>query len=37
VRAGQLYPWKYLGMDYVAQAGYMTELADRLTEAQRVT
>jgi iron complex transport system substrate-binding protein len=37
VQAGQLYPWKYLGMDYVAQAGYMTELADRLTEAQRVT
>jgi iron complex transport system substrate-binding protein len=37
VQAGQLYPWKYLGMDYVAQAGYMTELADRLTEAQKVT
>jgi iron complex transport system substrate-binding protein len=37
VQAGQLYPWKYLGMDYVAQAGYMTELADRLNEAQKVT
>jgi len=37
VRAGQLYPWKYLGMDYVAQADYMTELAGWLTEAQKVT
>jgi iron complex transport system substrate-binding protein len=37
VQAGQLYPWKYLGMDYVAQADYMTELAGRLTEAQKVT
>jgi iron complex transport system substrate-binding protein len=37
VQAGQLYPWKYLGMDYVAQADYMTELAGWLTEAQKVT
>jgi iron complex transport system substrate-binding protein len=36
VQAGQLYPWKYLGMDYVAQARYMTELAGWLTEAQQV-
>jgi iron complex transport system substrate-binding protein len=36
-KAGQLYPWKYLGMDYVAQAEYMTELAGWLTEAQKVT
>jgi iron complex transport system substrate-binding protein len=37
VQAGQLYPWKYLGMDYVAQAEYMTELAGWLAEAQQVT
>jgi iron complex transport system substrate-binding protein len=37
VQAGQLYPWKYLGMDYVAQAEYMTELAGWLSEAQKVT
>jgi len=37
VQAGQLYPWKYLGMDYVAQAEYMQELAGWLTEAQKVT
>jgi iron complex transport system substrate-binding protein len=37
VHVGQLYPWKYLGMDYVAQAEYMTELAGWLTEAQKVT
>jgi iron complex transport system substrate-binding protein len=37
VKAGQLYPWKYLGMDFVAQAEYMTELAGWLTEAQKVT
>ena len=37
VQAGQLYPWKYLGMDYVAQAEYMTELAGSLTGAQQVT
>jgi iron complex transport system substrate-binding protein len=37
VQAGQMYPWKYLGMDYRAQAEYMTELAGWLTEAQKVT
>jgi iron complex transport system substrate-binding protein len=37
VQAGQLHPWKYLGMDYVAQAEYMTELAGWLSEAQKVT
>ncbi|WP_209305398.1 ABC transporter substrate-binding protein [Blastococcus sp. CT_GayMR20] len=37
VESGQLHPWKYLGMDYVAQAEYMTELAGWLAEAQKVT
>ncbi|MGK5170104.1 ABC transporter substrate-binding protein [Geodermatophilus sp. CPCC 205761] len=37
VQAGQLYPWKYIGMDHVAQAAYMEELAGYLTEAQKVT
>lgn len=37
VQAGQLHPWKYIGMDYVAQAAYMEELAGWLTEAQKVT
>jgi iron complex transport system substrate-binding protein len=37
VEAGQLYPWKYIGPDYVAQAAYMEELAGYLTEAQKVT
>ncbi|MGY1801676.1 ABC transporter substrate-binding protein [Blastococcus sp. SYSU D00922] len=37
VQAGQLHPWKYIGPDYVAQAAYMEELADYLTEAQKVT
>jgi iron complex transport system substrate-binding protein len=37
VTAGQLYPWKYIGPDYVAQAAYMEELAGYLTEAQKVT
>jgi iron complex transport system substrate-binding protein len=37
VQAGQLYPWKYIGPDYVAQAAYMDELAGYLTEAQKVT
>jgi iron complex transport system substrate-binding protein len=37
VQAGQLYPWKYIGMDHVAQAAYMEELAGHLTEAQKVT
>jgi iron complex transport system substrate-binding protein len=37
VEAGQLHPWKYIGMDYQAQAAYMDELAGYLTEAQKVT
>jgi iron complex transport system substrate-binding protein len=37
VRAGQLYPWKYIGMDYQAQAAYMEELAGHLAEAEKVT
>jgi iron complex transport system substrate-binding protein len=37
VQAGQLHPWKYIGMDYVAQAAYMEELAGWLTESQKVT
>jgi iron complex transport system substrate-binding protein len=37
VQAGQLYPWKYIGMDHAAQAAYMEELAAWLTEAQQVT
>ncbi|MGY1773442.1 ABC transporter substrate-binding protein [Blastococcus sp. SYSU D00813] len=37
VQAGQVYPWKYIGPDYVAQAAYMEELAGWLTEAQKVT
>ena len=35
-RAGQVHPWKYIGMDYAAQAAYMEELAGYLTEAQKV-
>ncbi|MGY1811433.1 ABC transporter substrate-binding protein [Blastococcus sp. SYSU D00820] len=37
VQAGQTYPWKYVGMDYVAQAAYMEELAGWLAESQKVT
>jgi iron complex transport system substrate-binding protein len=37
VQAEQMYPWKYLGMDYRAQAEYMTELAGWLTEAEKVS
>ena len=37
MQAGQLHPWKYIGMDYVAQAAYMEELAGWLTESQKVT
>jgi iron complex transport system substrate-binding protein len=37
VQAGQEYPWEYVGMDHVAQAAYMTELAGWLTEAEKVT
>ncbi len=36
-RAGQVHPWKYIGMDYAAQAGYMTELAGWLSAARDVT
>jgi iron complex transport system substrate-binding protein len=36
-RAEQVHPWKYIGMDYVAQAAYMTELAGWLSEARKVT
>ncbi|MGY1822353.1 ABC transporter substrate-binding protein [Geodermatophilus sp. SYSU D00079] len=37
VQAGQLYPWKYIGMDHVAQAAYMEELAGYLTQARKLT
>jgi iron complex transport system substrate-binding protein len=37
VQAGQEHPWKYIGMDHVAQAAYMSELAGWLTEAEKVT
>ena len=37
VEAGQLYPWKYIGPDYVSQAAYMEELAGYLTKAEKVT
>jgi iron complex transport system substrate-binding protein len=37
VQAGQLHPWKYIGMDHAAQASYMEELAAWLTEARKVT
>ena len=37
VRAGQVHPWEYLGMDYPAQAAYMEELAGWLTEGEKVT
>jgi iron complex transport system substrate-binding protein len=37
VQAEQLYPWKYLGMDYQAQARYMEELAGWLNEADKVS
>jgi iron complex transport system substrate-binding protein len=37
VQAGQEHPWKYIGMDHVAQAAYMTELAGWLDEARQVT
>ncbi|MGY1752762.1 ABC transporter substrate-binding protein [Blastococcus sp. SYSU D01042] len=36
-RAGQVHPWKYIGMDYAAQAAYMEELAGWLGEARDVT
>ena len=37
VAEGQLYPWKYIGMDYQAQAAYMAELAGYLTGAEKLT
>jgi iron complex transport system substrate-binding protein len=37
VQAEQMHPWKYLGMDYRAQAAYMTELAGWLAEAEKVS
>ncbi|NEK59561.1 ABC transporter substrate-binding protein [Geodermatophilus sabuli] len=37
VEAGQVHPWKYVGMDHVAQAAYMTELAGWLAQARKVT
>lgn len=37
VQAGQEHPWKYIGMDFVAQAAYVSELAGWLNEAQKVT
>ena len=36
VQAGQLYPWKYIGMDHGAQAAYMEELAGYLAQARKV-
>lgn len=36
-QAGQVHPWKYIGMDYAAQAAYMQELAGWLSEARDVT
>lgn len=37
IQAEQAYPWKYIGMDYAAQAEYMQELAGWLDEADDVT
>ena len=37
VQAGQEHPWKYIGMDHVAQAAYMSELAGWLDTARKVT
>ncbi len=36
-RAGQVYRWVFAGMDRVAQAEYMNELAGRLAGARQVT
>ena len=36
-RADQVHPWKYIGMDYAAQAAYMAELAGWLAGSQDVT
>ena len=35
--AGQVYPWVFAGMDYVAMSRYMTELAGYLGQAKKVT
>ncbi|RBY76588.1 ABC transporter substrate-binding protein [Blastococcus sp. TF02-09] len=37
VQADQVHPWKYIGMDYTAQAAYMEELAGWLEASQDVT
>jgi iron complex transport system substrate-binding protein len=36
-QAGQVHPWKYIGMDYAAQAAYMEELAGWLSASRDVT
>ena len=36
-QAGQVHPWKYIGMDYTAQAAYMEELAGWLSASRDVT
>jgi iron complex transport system substrate-binding protein len=36
-QADQVHPWKYIGMDYAAQAAYMEELADWLAGSRDVT
>lgn len=36
-QADQVHPWKYIGMDYAAQAAYMEELAGWLRGSQDVT
>jgi iron complex transport system substrate-binding protein len=36
-QADQVHPWKYIGMDYAAQAAYMEELAGWLAGSQDVT
>jgi iron complex transport system substrate-binding protein len=37
VKAGQLYPWKYGSLDYVAQTAIMAELAGFLSKSEQVT
>jgi iron complex transport system substrate-binding protein len=37
LQADQAHPWKYIGMDYAAQAEYMDELAGWLADAEDVT
>ncbi|SDF74368.1 iron complex transport system substrate-binding protein [Blastococcus aurantiacus] len=36
-QADQVHPWKYIGMDYAAQAAYMAELAGWLAGSRDVT